>query len=121
MSRSVTRRSVLSRAVAALVATASLLALRPERSRSEPTNHIVRITGFRFVPDRLQARPGDSITWTNDDIAPHTATADDGSWSTGKLAKGERASLTVTPGMAGLYHCRFHPAMKAALAEVDGR
>jgi plastocyanin len=67
------------------------------------------------MPDRLNVRAGDTVTWVNRDIAPHTATAADNSWDTGTLRKGEQATLEVRPGMAADYVCRFHPAMKGTL------
>lgn len=75
--------------------------------------HAVEIRGMRFVPATLAVAVGDAITWTNADLAPHSATALDGSWDTGRLAKGESATIDVTEGMTGSYRCRFHPQMKA--------
>ncbi len=83
---------------------------------ASPTAHRVEIRKFRFDPDRLSVRPGDTVTWTNRDIAPHTATARDGGWDTGTLQRGESATIAVEPGMAADYYCRHHPMMKAALS-----
>ncbi len=83
---------------------------------ASPTAHRVEIRKFRFAPDRLAVRPGDTITWTNRDIAPHTATARGGGWDTGTLRQGESATIAVEPGMAAEYVCRHHPAMQAVLA-----
>ena len=77
--------------------------------------HIVRITDFAFVPAELTVAPGDRIRWINDDLAPHTATANDRSWDTGRLDRGDETALVVTPEMTGAYFCRFHPAMKGML------
>jgi len=47
--------------------------------------HDIEIKEFAFNPSILEVRPGDQIRWTNRDISPHTATAEDGSWDTGEL------------------------------------
>ncbi|MFK7940157.1 MAG: copper-binding protein [Roseovarius sp.] len=73
--------------------------------------HDVTIKAFRFVPETIIAKPGDIIRWTNQDIAPHTATADDFSWDTGELAYREQAELIVTADMLPQYFCAFHTHM----------
>ena len=64
-------------------------------------DHLVEIQGFKFHPDKLRVRAGDRITWSNRDIAPHTATAKDESWDTGEIRKDQARSLRVTPDMSG--------------------
>jgi plastocyanin len=75
----------------------------------------VDIQGMKFVPAQLSVAPGDTITFTNRDAAPHTATANDGSFDTGRLARGQ--SATVTIGAAGTFNyiCALHPAMKGVV------
>ena len=86
-----------------------------------PTEHLVEIGGFEFQPSRLSVHPGDTVTWVNNDIAPHTATADDNSWDTGAIRTNERVSLPVTQDMVLAYYCRFHPVMTGRLEmAVDG-
>lgn len=82
--------------------------------------HEVEIRGFAFTPDVLKVAEGDSIRWTNRDLAPHTATAMDGAWDTGPIAEGQSVTLAVKAGMAGPYHCLFHPSMHATLADRAG-
>lgn len=79
--------------------------------------HEVEIRGFAFTPDQVEVAAGDSIRWTNRDLAPHTATALDGSWDTGPIAEDESVTLTFDPGMAGPYHCSFHPEMSGTVVE----
>jgi len=83
---------------------------------AKPRTHRIEIGDFRFTPDSTEASPGDTITWINLDITPHTATASDGSWDTGELVKGAEASIAVTAEMASDYFCAFHPMMKAQLS-----
>ena len=77
--------------------------------------HEVQIKGFAFSPAQVSVSEGDTITFTNLDSAPHTATASDGSFDTGRLGRGESAQITA--GAAGTfdYFCRFHPRMKGVV------
>ncbi len=84
--------------------------------RAAPTAHNITISKFKFAPNKINVRVGDTITWTNEDGAPHTATAKDESWDTGTLKKGETSEpITVTAQMNKDYFCRFHRGMKARL------
>lgn len=75
----------------------------------------VPIQGFRFLPAEVTVTVGTTITWTNMDSAPHSATADDGSWDTGVLGQGESGSVTFdTPGTY-TYYCAVHPNMTATV------
>ncbi|MGB0632162.1 MAG: copper-binding protein [Alphaproteobacteria bacterium] len=107
------RRKFLTSMVAAPAAAIAFPAVAAAQSSRI---HIVRITDFAFVPGRIAVKPGDRIRWINDDIAPHTATATDGSWDTGELDQGGIAEIPVTARMHTSYYCRFHPVMKAALS-----
>ena len=40
--------------------------------------HVVEIRNLEFTPKELTVVPGDTITWINYDLVPHTVTADDG-------------------------------------------
>ncbi len=112
-----TRRHFLTSTVAALAAPVFVRGARADG----PLRHNVDIAKFRFDPIVLEVRPGDIIVWRNHDIAPHTATALDGSWDTGTLTSGQSYELTVGPDMDTEYFCRFHPAMKAKLAIASRR
>jgi len=78
----------------------------------------VRITGFRFIPYRLEAQIGDTIVWTNDDLAPHTATANEFGWDTGTMKRNQSAELVVTADIETAYFCAFHPHMTGEMILV---
>ncbi len=79
----------------------------------------VTISGFAFSPASLTITAGTTVTWTNQDSATHTATADDGSWDTGDIAQGASASVTFdTPGTY-TYHCTIHPNMVATITVTE--
>jgi len=50
-------------------------------------DHTVEIKSFKFVLNTLIVQSGDTVTWTNRDVAPDIVTAKDKSWSTGRLKK----------------------------------
>lgn len=83
--------------------------------------HVIEIRRFKFVPATLNVRIGDTVTWINRDIAPHTATATNKSWDTKQIQRQKSSSLTVTKGMSGAYFCRYHPHMKGTLVTVGRR
>jgi len=94
---------------------ALVLLPRGARAHSGPHRIDAGIEGFAFVPNRLTVKAGDSVVWTNHDVAPHTATAADGSWDTGRLRKGESAEIEfATPGTYA-FVCAFHPNMKGEI------
>ncbi len=71
----------------------------------------VAIEGFAFTPASFQVKPGDTVIFVNADSAPHTATADDGAFDTGRIDPGQSAEVTIPAG-SHPYHCQFHPGMK---------
>ena len=87
----------------------------PAASPETSTGNEITIEGFAFSMPELQVSVGDTVTWTNNDAVPHTATADDGSFDTGSISQGESASITFdTPGTY-TYKCAFHPGMTATI------
>ncbi|MDQ2655251.1 MAG: plastocyanin/azurin family copper-binding protein, partial [Chloroflexota bacterium] len=75
----------------------------------------VSIRDLTYDPSPLQIAVGTTVTWTNNDPIPHTATATDGSFDTGTIGPGESASVTFnTPGSSA-YVCLYHPNMSGAI------
>ena len=74
--------------------------------------HAVEIKGMKFVPAEIEVAAGDTITFTNADSAPHTATAEDGAFDTGRLKKGEAKQVTVAAAGDHAFKCLVHPMMK---------
>jgi len=75
----------------------------------------VAIRDFTFAPGNLQVPAGATVTWTNSDDAPHTATSKDGSWDTGILNKGDSETITFDKAGDYEYYCKVHPNMIARL------
>jgi plastocyanin len=101
----------------AAAAWAALLALAASGCGGTPAPraHAVRIERFAFQPAELAVSPGDTVVFTNADIAPHTATAADSSWDSGGIERGRSWRLVVPEGGIGDYLCLFHPTMTATL------
>lgn len=81
-----------------------------------PQQHVIEIRDFQYHQVlNSSPQPGDTVTWVNRDLVPHTATATDRSWSTAELKQGERGSIVITKGMQAAYFCRYHPAMRGRM------
>jgi len=96
-------------------AAAAVVPFSPALATKLPTTHDIAIESFRFEPQNIQVRVGDSIRWTNHDLAPHTATATEFGWDTGELQQNQSATVTVTEAMEASYFCAFHPHMKGTI------
>lgn len=79
------------------------------------TTHTVEIRKLEFAPLTLSVQLGDIVIWVNQDLVPHTVTADDKSWDSPTLEAGEEWRMEVRGEMHEAYFCRFHPTMKARL------
>ncbi len=70
----------------------------------------VSMVDFSFSPATLTVQAGDTVVWTNTDAAPHTVTADGGSFDSGSVAPGGTYSHTFSSAGVLAYHCGFHGA-----------
>ncbi|TPI40981.1 amicyanin [Mesorhizobium sp. B3-1-9] len=73
----------------------------------------VTIDKLVFSPASIQAKVGDTIEWTNNDILAHTATVK-GGWDVMIPAK-SKGKVTLKAAGAVDYFCRFHPNMKGRI------
>ena len=88
----------------------------PAPASSSGSGSSIAIRDFKFSPATLTVRPGASIDVTNDDSAPHSVTADDGSsFDSRTLQQGESATITAPRTGRYAYHCTVHPFMKGEL------
>lgn len=72
------------------------------------------LSNMVFGPAPIDLRVGDTITWVNDDIFDHTATAHDGSFDV-VIKSGARAQTRLTTAGEIAFYCRYHPGMKGKL------
>ncbi|MDA0524286.1 cupredoxin domain-containing protein [Methanococcoides alaskense] len=75
----------------------------------------VIIENFEFAPEEIRISVGDTITWTNLDTAPHTATDNNDMFDSGTLAEGESFSMTFEEAGTYDYICTIHPYMKGTV------
>lgn len=75
----------------------------------------VTIKDFTFIPANIQSKVGQTVTFTNDDSAPHSATLDDGSCTTPNLSKAASDGLLFNAAGTYPFHCRVHPDMKGTI------
>jgi plastocyanin len=81
----------------------------------------VRISDFDYEPSVLEVTPDTVVTWTNEDGAPHTATAQDESFDTGRLDKGESSEITFDTLGTYDYICTYHPYMEGRIVVLASR
>jgi plastocyanin len=86
-----------------------------EASKSEK----VQIVEFSYEPDPVVVQVGGKVIWQNEDTAPHTATADDGSFDTGTIDKGKIGSATFKEAGTFTYFCEIHPTMHGTVEVVE--
>ncbi len=79
----------------------------------------VEIVEFTYQPDPVVVQVGGKVIWQNEDTAPHTATADDGSFDTGTIEKGKLGSATFKEPGTFTYFCEIHPTMHGTVEVVE--
>jgi plastocyanin len=75
----------------------------------------VTMGDFFFSPASVTVAVGDTVTWHNTGQAPHTATANDGSFDTGTINAGGSGSHTFSSAGTFAYICTIHPNMKGTV------
>ena len=92
-------------------------AAAPSAAASAPAagGPAVSIKDFAFNPQTIQAKVGDSITWTNQDSTAHTVTLDDKSVDSGSLAPGSTFNHAFTQAGTFTYHCEIHKQMTGTI------
>ena len=75
----------------------------------------VAIKDFAFNPATIQAKVGQSVTWTNQDSTAHTVTLDDKSVDSGNIQASATYSHAFTQAGTFTYHCSIHQQMKGTV------
>lgn len=82
---------------------------------SPPVEHEIEIRNFSYNPDPIMVKLGDTITWTNRDIVPHTATISATDVGTGEILLSDNRSMTMQERGTLTYHCRYHANMRGEI------
>jgi amicyanin len=110
-----------------LVLTCTCAGCTSPQSPSAPTattpvpaggSNAVMIKNFAFSPATLTVKTGSTVTWTNQDAAPHQVASDPGTpvaFSSDSLANGASYQFTFTQPGTYTYHCTIHPNMKGTI------
>ncbi len=91
----------------------------PAPSGEAAKSEKVDIVEFTYQPDPVVVQVNGKVIWQNQDTAPHTATADDGSFDTGTIEKGKLGSATFKEAGTFTYFCEIHPTMKGTVEVVE--
>jgi amicyanin len=82
----------------------------------------VSIENFAFNPPTITIKSGTTITWTNNDAAPHLVASNPHPTHTDlpglqseSLSTGQSYSFTFTQKGTWGYHCHLHPSMKGTI------
>jgi len=105
------RKTILRLAALSLVA----LVLFAPTAGAQGKTMTVSIKNFAFNPPNATVAPGTTVTWVNNDQAPHTATANNGAFDSGTLQPGQSYSFTFDKPGTYAYHCNIHPDMTATV------
>jgi YVTN family beta-propeller protein len=83
----------------------------PVAATTQSSGAKVSIANFAFAPGEITVAPGSTVTWSNDDGAPHGLAYNDGAKGTDVLLPGASFSRTYDkPGIFD-YVCAVHPYM----------
>jgi plastocyanin len=91
----------------------------PAPSGAAPRAAKVEIANFAYDPDPVTVQVGGKVIWLNQDSAPHTATAEDGSFDTGTLEEGKLKSETFKQAGTYEYICQIHPDMHGVVEVTE--
>ena len=91
----------------------------PAASGEAQKSEKVQIVEFTYEPNPVVVQAGGKVIWQNEDTAPHTATADDGSFDTGIIEKGKLGSATFKEPGTFTYICSIHPTMHGTVEVVE--
>ncbi len=83
---------------------------------ARPKARTVAIRAFQYQPTSATVQVGDTVTWANDDLVPHTATATKGKrFDSGSIDAKQAWRYVAKQKGTYAYECTFHPTMKGTL------
>jgi plastocyanin len=88
--------------------TAAGQAVQTTAASAVPTTINIDLASFKFAPAEISIPAGTTVIWTNKDAAKHDVVADDNSFESPTLDKGQTYTRKFdTPGTI-TYYCKFH-------------
>ena len=73
---------------------------------------------YKFAPKNVSIDVGDTITWRNNGVAQHSATANNGSFDTGVFGPGASRSHTFSQAGSFSYFCTVHGQSQSGTVTV---
>lgn len=108
-------------AIILILALAAIPAFTGGRAAAHQDQEVaVAVIDFAFDPAEVTVAPGTTVTWTNTGKRPHTVTAQEGSFDSGRLDPGEQFSFTFDEPGSFDYFCGFHPEMQGTVIVSEG-
>ncbi len=89
------------------------------RRRTKGTVHWVSIKSQKFDPATVTIKPGETVTWKNDDDHDHTVVAGDESFKSDNLSHGETFEQKFEKKGKFKYSCSYHPREKGTVVVSD--
>ena len=81
----------------------------------------VAMKDILFVPEKVTARVGQTVRWTNEDSVPHDVKAKSGAdFESEALEKGDTYEAKVTKTGTIDYVCTIHPSQRGTITVVAG-
>jgi amicyanin len=86
-----------------------------------PVTGVTRMNmqNFAYQYTTMRVRVGTTVTWTNQDSAPHSVTFKNGMKDSGLLYQGQSFSYTFNTLGTYQYYCTVHPYMVATVTVVS--
>lgn len=99
-----------------MLAGLAVFGLRRALSNDSGQVHAVTMEAMKFAPASVQIRPGDQVTFKNNDLVPHTVTAKPaGVFDSGVVKPGESWTIALQTGGTIHYGCTLHPMMEGEI------
>ncbi len=96
------------------------IAVQTAAGRQRASTTRVTINGFAFMPSPLQVSPGETVTWLNDDGAPHSIAVKNGAVSDTLMPGSSYSANFDRPGDYD-YLCSIHPYMAGKIVVTERR
>lgn len=80
-------------------------------TRHKPVTRVILMKGMKFIPSSITVSVGDTVIWMNDSGGQHNVVANDGSFKSSMLEKGESYALVFEKKGQFKYYCQPHRIM----------
>lgn len=79
--------------------------------RHKPVTRTILMKGMKFVPSTTTVSIGDTVIWINESSGEHNVVANDGSFKSSMLEKGQSYALVFEKKGQFKYYCQPHRIM----------